>query len=645
MMSYQPIQGMRVSSSMQTRMLLEQMRTNTLQLFSGQQQLATGLRLQVPSDDPAAAAQALRLSDVLERYNQLQRNVQYADRFNAATEAALTEVRDALNEARDIASDNAGSLVTSEEREAAAAVVDGLIQQVLAVANRQHEGTYLFAGQQLDRPPFLETSGGVLYQGDTNDLRFNLDDNNTVAVGLRGDQVFGAISAEVRGWTPLTPRVDATTRLADLFGTTGEGIRRGSIVIDEAGGAGAFAVDLAAASTLGDVVGAINNAAAAAGATISASLTTYGIQLTDGAGLSFRVLEQGDGKTASDLGIARTAASTLPLAGQSVRPKLTGHTPVSWLRGGAGINTGSTLLLTNAGKTVNVDLSGAATLQDILNTFEATGLGVSAQINDAQTGIDVLSALSGSRLSIAENNGTLATSLGVLSFLSSTPLSALNDGQGVSTVNGTDLCITARNGDTFEVDLDGCQTIGDVIGAINTAAGLAGVAVSAGTAAIGNGIRLLDATGGTDPLQVERANLSPAAGDLGLLKKVDADELIGDDVHTIAPQGIFSALADLRAALQANDTAGITRQGDRLGDLLSDLGGWQGRAGALGRTVASQKTRLEDAALSTKSLLSDVRDADYTEVVMRFTQAQTALQANLMTGSKLMQLSLLDFLG
>ncbi len=52
----------------------------------------------------------------------------------------------------------------------------------------------------------------------------------------------------------------------------------------------------------------------------------------------------------------------------------------------------------------------------------------------------------------------------------------------------------------------------------------------------------------------------------------------------------------------------------------------------------------DDAVTATQKLLSEVKDLDCTEAVTRFQQAQTTLQANLMTGSKLLQMSLMDYL-
>jgi flagellar hook-associated protein 3 FlgL len=52
----------------------------------------------------------------------------------------------------------------------------------------------------------------------------------------------------------------------------------------------------------------------------------------------------------------------------------------------------------------------------------------------------------------------------------------------------------------------------------------------------------------------------------------------------------------------------------------------------------------EDAVAATTVLLSGLRDVDFAEAVTKFQQAQTALQASLLTISQTLNLSLMDFL-
>ena len=65
---------------------------------------------------------------------------------------------------------------------------------------------------------------------------------------------------------------------------------------------------------------------------------------------------------------------------------------------------------------------------------------------------------------------------------------------------------------------------------------------------------------------------------------------------------------------------------------------------AQARAMETRNTRIDSEVTATRILLSDVRDMDVAEAVVRFQQLQTALQANLATASRVMNLSLLDYM-
>ena len=99
--------------------------------------------------------------------------------------------------------------------------------------------------------------------------------------------------------------------------------------------------------------------------------------------------------------------------------------------------------------------------------------------------------------------------------------------------------------------------------------------------------------------------------------------------------------------------AQLNQRASRLGQIESELRanqaalpGIQQQLGVANQVMSMQQRlqRTEDAVASTQELLSQITDVDYTEAITKFQQAQTALQANLQSGSQLLGLSLLDFL-
>lgn len=635
-----PLQTGRVSNALRMNVAQRSLTRTQQSLLEAQNQLSTGKRLAAPSDDTGAASLAMQLRKLLETRDSYAANLQHATSTLSEVDSSLGDLSDLLRQAQGIASANVSSIVSPEERSAAATAITSILNQALSLGNRQFEDMYLFGGDRSTQPPFVSDLGGVRFAGSSNLLQNTFDQSTVLPFMADGGQVFGAYSQAIGG-SDLAPMLTAETRLADLNGAGGTGVYRGSILLSN--GSESKVIDLSKAETVGDVLNAIN---AAGLGEIGAALGADGrsIVLTAGAGDNIAVTELG-GTTAADLGILTTPAGGMGLSvnGQDLGPKLTGLTRIADLRGGAGIDAASGLILTNGVKSVTVDFSSANTVEDILNAINSAGVGAVARINSAGTGIEVLNSVQGLSLSIAENGGTTAADLGLRSFSSSTALSQLNGGQGVRTVAGDDLQILRRDGSSFGVDLSAAQTVQDVIDAINAADG--GLGVTASFSDTGNGIVLTDTTGGSGMLRVQSLNGSGARTDLGLDGIAAGDSLVGRDVGGAEATGLFANLARLRDALIHNDQTQITTAAEALGGDLDRVVRVRGQVGAQVQEFESRQRRLEDQNVATEALLSNLEDVDYNEAVTRFQTLQTALQASLQTTGRLLNLSLLDFLG
>jgi flagellin-like hook-associated protein FlgL len=650
----------RVSHNMQTIALVDSLHRNTRDLFLQQVRISTGNRLNAPSDDPVLAAEAMELTQVLEQQDQILANMRHAEKYMNITDDAIGEVNDLLIQADSIASEMVNSTADQSQRDSMAELIKGIIDQLVLVGNRSYNGTYLFGGQETLDPPFTQTHGGVEYKGDTLDRLTSVSDTQDIAINLTGDELFGALAGRVSGSVDLNPAVTVDTRLSDLDGAVEAGIQRDLIRVDVSTPDTSFLVDLSNADTVGDVLDKINDSARQAGldatpggdffATINPA--GNGIQLGSAAG-TITVSEVGEGVTARDLGLL--GSGNLALNGGDLNARLVNTTRVVDLLGGWGANLGS-IRIDNGSLSETIDLSGAETIQDVLNAINAADVEVEAVINDAGDGIDIISRMSGADLSVGEAGGGTATLLGIRTLRGDTRLSELNGGDGVGTVEGeNDIRIIARNDTALDINLDGTETIQDVISAINAEAAKVGAIppiIQASLAPDGNGIRIVDNSGGPETLRIERLNFSTAIDDLGLNKTVGTGvtEIVGDDVAAVEPDSVFSALIALHEALLLGgpdhiQESEITQAAQRISKFVDKTNRMQGVVGARSKSLTTRVALTEDAVLSTRELLSQVKDLDYTEGLTKFQQAQTALQANLMTGPRLMQMSLLDFLG
>jgi len=168
--------------------------------------------------------------------------------------------------------------------------------------------------------------------------------------------------------------------------------------------------------------------------------------------------------------------------------------------------------------------------------------------------------------------------------------------------------------------------------------------VTASLGAAGAGLTISDNTAGAGSLSIQRLNVSPAIDWLGLAKPAVGNQIVGNEINPVRVDGVFTGMVELRRALDGDDTKNITDAAERIKRTLESMQRVQGEMGAKAQTMLRRTDRMTDEQTSTTTMLSDVRDVDLSEAIVRFQQLQTALEANLSTSSRIMNLSLFDYL-
>lgn len=635
----------RISNSLTTYATLSRLRANSLAVFREQERLSSGQALLSASDDPIAAEMIGRLTQSRAAQDQVLANLRHADGYLAASDTAVSDIGDILTDAARIASEQASNLQSAEERASQAAVVDGLIDQLRNVGNRQYQGLYLFGGRGVNSAPLTGDFGRISYTGDAGSRQTLVAKDLSQAYDISAAGVFGLQDELSGGYVDFDVQLSNSTRVTELAGATNSGVRLGRVQVAQTGPAINFEVDFSGAETVGDLIARFNDAATTAGSSL-----TLGINPSDGGSLQIspavatvQITEINNGTTATDLGIRKTATATT-LDGDTVNRRVSLTTPLSELQPG-GLNLANGVVIKNGTKTATVLFAGATTVQDVLNQLNSAGIGIRASISSDGNGIVIENQASGTPLIIGENGGTDADALGIKTIDANVSLGRVNGGRGIHPVtSGFDFRVTNANGITFDVSLAGAKTIGDVINAINSASTLAGAGVVATTSQGGAGLHLTGPAG-AGSLSVTSLDLSPVAQELGIAKTGTATDLDGDNVTPFYQSGIFTALYRLRDGLVANSSSEITESGAAINALQKQVSGTAGEVGARSKSMRDRLQQTEDAVSATTVLLSQIKDVDFTDAVTKFQQAQTALQASLLTTSRIQNLSLLDFLG
>lgn len=343
-----PVPTTRVSDLLISQRLLGQMQSDQQAIFRLQNQLTTGRRIALPSEDAPAALRAITLQTLIERKQQVAVNLQTNQSYLGATDVALSNVSALLADIRGAAISVVGTTSSDSQREAIALEVERALQQMVDVGNQQFRGRYLFAGARTSTQPFVQERGHVEYRGDERSLSAYSDLDVLFETNLPGNRVFGAISEPVRGTMDLNPVLTADTRLADLRG--GRGVKLGSIEVST--GTISSIVDLSSAATIGDVAKLLE-ANAPAGRVVTVDITDVGlnVSLDSGGGGALIIREVGGGTTAKELGILHeTGAGTGPVVGGDLEPRLTLTTRLENLLG-----TRARATMTSVGASNNLD--------------------------------------------------------------------------------------------------------------------------------------------------------------------------------------------------------------------------------------------------------------------------------------------------
>ena len=655
-MSLNPIAS-RVPTLLSGRLMGGSIAQTQREMLDLQLGFASGTRLQRGSDDPRATRAIQLLQSSMDRRDQRLNAISWGEAVLGRVDTSLSSLTDLVTEARALAVGQSDDSADADSRAAQAVVVSSMIDQLFAEANAEWQGLHIFGGQNGGQRPFASFLGGVRYLGSGVGL---VNDNGLgLPITLSGDEAFGAVSARVAGQVDLNPALSNGVYLEDLGGVNGEGVTGG--VVELTVGANTTEVDLSGAATVGEVLDRLQAELdnIAPGSTVS----------TDGSRFSFTVAGADDltvvgvaGDIGSGLGLEGTFVAGTTTTGGDTQPKLLSRTRIADLEGLSGL-LGS-LRLENGGNVQTIDLSEAESIADLQNLIDSADLGICLEVEQDGT-LSMLNEVSGTWMSVGEDGGDTATLLGLRSMGLDTPLSVFNDGDGVPIRSGSvdpetglpnpaadvDFTISLADGRSFEVDLAGVETVGDVLATLRAAAGAATPPIgpaefTAELATTGNGIVLTDNSGGmTGTFTVTPANGSRAAKALGLLAPVSGNVISGEDRSMVAVESLFTHLKALEKALLQNDNWSIEQAAIDLQDDLDRLIDVRGAAGARGERLLLAKDRESELSIMEASLLGEARDLDLTDAALQLTNLEQQLQATLAVTARMQQLTLLNWLG
>ncbi|HAA43423.1 MAG TPA: flagellar hook-associated protein FlgL [Ruminiclostridium sp.] len=194
---------MRVTNRMLINNMINNIGANLRRMEKYQNRLATGKKINVPSDDPVVAARALKLRTDVSRLEQYDRNVKDAMSWMEITESALANITDILHRARVLAVQGANGTTTPEDTQKIEEEVKQLKHQLIQVANSTYSGRYIFSGFKTDQRLLDEDGNFEIEVSNNEKIIYEVDIGDDIHINLTGGDVFNIGGEATASATPL----------------------------------------------------------------------------------------------------------------------------------------------------------------------------------------------------------------------------------------------------------------------------------------------------------------------------------------------------------------------------------------------------------------------------------------------------------
>jgi flagellar hook-associated protein 3 FlgL len=175
--------------------LLAALDANEQQINTDLEQISTGESVNVPSDDPAAAAGLVQNANQTAAADQYLRSLGSVQGELQSVDSTLNSVITALQQAISLGVEGSSGTVNSSNRQAIAVQVQGIQSQLLSLANLTYQGNYVFAGTDTQTAPYVlnpASPSGVTYQGNSEVNSVTIGNNYTLQTNLPGTQLFSS---------------------------------------------------------------------------------------------------------------------------------------------------------------------------------------------------------------------------------------------------------------------------------------------------------------------------------------------------------------------------------------------------------------------------------------------------------------------
>lgn len=151
---------MRITNAMMTNRLLTNVNRNLSKLDKYNMQMASGKKIQMPSEDPITASRALKFRTIVSDTEQYSANVKQATSWMEITESAFTNVNEILTTMREKCVYGSTDTLETSDREKIITEYNDLLEQLEGELNVTYMGRYVFSGFKTDTQYITKDANG-----------------------------------------------------------------------------------------------------------------------------------------------------------------------------------------------------------------------------------------------------------------------------------------------------------------------------------------------------------------------------------------------------------------------------------------------------------------------------------------------------
>lgn len=188
---------MRITHQMMTNNAIRNMASNLENMTRLQNVVASQGQISKASDDPVTASLSLSLTSSLKGLADYQNTVTQAGEWLSSNDFSMGKMSEAAIRAIGLVTSGLNDTEGTVERGSYANELDGILKQVLDLANTNNQGQYIYSGYQINTKPFElveSTVAGVpdsiVYHGDSGVMTRSLGPGQSVNISVDGNSAF-----------------------------------------------------------------------------------------------------------------------------------------------------------------------------------------------------------------------------------------------------------------------------------------------------------------------------------------------------------------------------------------------------------------------------------------------------------------------